>query len=67
MAFGLCFGLEYGFKLIFGLKEDSVLVQAVLRPLTLAHASEFQQNLVCNAPCLAPNGLKHSVRLVLAS
>ena len=38
MAFGLCFGLEFGFKLIFGLKEDSVLVQAVLRPLTLPHA-----------------------------
>ena len=38
MAFGSCFGFEYGFKLIIGLKEDSVLVQAVLRPLTLAHA-----------------------------
>ena len=38
MAFGLCFGLGCGFKLIFGLKEDSGLVQAVLRPLTPVHA-----------------------------
>ena len=38
MAFGLSFDLGCGFKLIFGLKEDLVVVQAVLRPLTLAHA-----------------------------